>query len=181
MELWFCYEDCYHGGQRFYRHNWYPFPDRDLLPRGTDPVTKEKNVIRHFELAVSEVLEKENYLKTSKSVKSLMATITELVKIPEQQKTQQIHAEIRRYEGILSEFKGDRPVDQRRVGPTIVPEIDLEKIRRADITRTKEDKKNARPEISKLEAELEKTKKLLAEAQKKAAETEGDEKAEVKE
>ena len=178
MELWFCYEDCFHGGQRFYRHKWYPFPDRALLPHGTDPVTKEKNVIRHFELAASEVLDKEIYLKTSKSVKMLLATIDELEKIPDAQKTPQIRSEIRKYDLILSEFKGDRPVDQRRVGATIVPEIDLEKIRTAEVTRTKDDKKDARAEISKLEAELEKTKKLLADAQKK---TKGDEKAEVKE
>ncbi len=118
MEKYYCYENCYHGGQFFHADTWYFFADPSLLPHG------KKGEIRHFEPVIKAETPKlkKEMAEKSPGIQRLQATIDELNSI--KNPTAQDKATIGRLQRKIAQLTGDEQVGQNELGTVVLPHLD---------------------------------------------------------
>jgi hypothetical protein len=116
MKEYLCHEACWHGLQYFEKGKFYTFPSESIMPKHND------GTLAHFEEVMGPMNKATKEKKAeSAALKKLRYEVNDLKAIPNP--TPGVLAEIIAREQKIMEFTGERPIDPRNKGNTMIPGI----------------------------------------------------------
>ena len=130
MKMYYCYEDCLHGGQYFYEGKFYPFQNEEQMPWRHPKKKGMKRTIAHFEEVMQPDItitdEKEKEIKAKKvraswGISKLKSEIEAMKRIDKP--TPADIKYITNLEIKIASIEGNVPINPEDVRATRIPDL----------------------------------------------------------
>lgn len=128
MKMYYCYEDCLHGGQLFMAGKFYPFQSESQLPKRHPKKKGGKETIGHFEEVMQpdstdekEIEAKAKQVKNSWGIRKLKSEIETMEKIKDPKPADIVY--ITKLQMKIASIEGNLPIAPGDVRATRMPDL----------------------------------------------------------